>query len=113
MRLFIMTFCVLTLMGCVTSNDPTPKQHLMQMEAYNSLSIQQLKQMAEQGDSDAALALGAAYSKGERGVAVNRVEAAKWIIQSAEAGNAIAQHSAGTAYIVGLGVEKDIARAWS
>lgn len=68
--------------------------------------LSSLKTKAASGDAVAMFKLGTAYDYGV-GTSINRVEAAKWYLKSAELGNAEAQNSLGSMYQAGEGVEKD------
>jgi len=66
--------------------------------------------LAEQGDANAQLQLGAMYKDG-KGVLQDRAEAVKWYRKAAEQGNADAQWQLGAKYFVGWGVPQDYVMA--
>ena len=65
-----------------------------------------MRKAAEQGDAEAQLNLGNAYSKGA-GVAKDLTKAAKWYRKAAEQGNYDAMLALVKAYRKGEGVPKD------
>ena len=72
--------------------------------------VAQCKIKAEQGDAEGQAHYGRALVGGW-GVAVNHIDAVKWLRKAADAGNASAQCSLGVCYLYGMGVEKDAAKA--
>ena len=72
--------------------------------------VDQLRQMAEQGNARAQTELGLRYTAG-RGVARDDAEAVRWFRQAAEQGNADGQFSLGVMYENGRGVARDAAEA--
>lgn len=66
---------------------------------------------AEKGFSRAQANLAAIYLQGEEGTAVNYDEAHKWFAAAAVQNLAVAQYNLGLMYELGLGVEKNEARA--
>ena len=72
--------------------------------------IEQLRQAAERGESEAQLCLGTMYGIG-KGVPEHDREAAKWYREAAEQGVAEAQYALASMYRVGEGVPKDDRRA--
>jgi localization factor PodJL len=69
-------------------------------------ALGELVTKASGGDTKAAMALGLKYANGD-GVAVNDVEAARWLQQAAQGGDAVAQYRLGTFYEHGRGVAAD------
>jgi TPR repeat protein/cyclophilin family peptidyl-prolyl cis-trans isomerase/serine/threonine protein kinase len=69
------------------------------------------RQAADQGNADAQMLLGLAYSTGV-GVEENQAEAARWWRKSAEQGLAGSQYLMGVAYSDGGGVQEDDAEAF-
>ncbi|HEX2581007.1 MAG TPA: hypothetical protein VHL08_03435 [Dongiaceae bacterium] len=67
---------------------------------------------AEQGNADAANAIGALYDRG-LGVKIDHGEAFKWYSQAAAAGHAVAMRNLANLYAMGHGVPYDIAQAKS
>ena len=74
-------------------------------------TLQQLRQMAENGDAIAQNALGLRYATGD-GVVLNEQEAVGWFIKAAEQGNVAAQSKLGSIYYSGRGVPQDPNRAY-
>ena len=72
-----------------------------------------IQPLAEQGDADAQVNLGAMYAQGQ-GVKQDDVEAVKWYHKSAEQGDAGAQFLLGVSYFFGKGVQvnKALAKEW-
>ena len=70
-------------------------------------NIEQLKRLAESGNTSAQCDLGIIYSFG-RGVTRDFQEAAKWYRRAAEQGDAQAQYNLGIAYDQGHGVTRDL-----
>jgi len=75
-----------------------------------SKDIEQLKNLAEQGNAFAQFNLGLAYEKGQ-GVKQDYKQAIEWYTKSAEQGNAFAQFNLGTLYYFGQGVKQDFNKA--
>ncbi|HHF5447332.1 TPA: tetratricopeptide repeat protein [Haemophilus influenzae] len=93
----------------------TPEQQFQQgLTAYEQSNYQTAFKLwlplAEQGDADAQLNLGAMYAIG-RGVKQDGVEAVKWFRKAAEQGNAKAQNGLGMMYDGGLGIKQDYFKA--
>ncbi|PYX96206.1 MAG: hypothetical protein DMG71_06645 [Acidobacteria bacterium] len=74
-------------------------------------SIDDLRNLAEQGDAAAQFALGAHYATGED-IKQDLGEAIPWFVKSAEQGNVAAQSALGAYYSVGRGVPHDVTRAY-
>jgi GAF domain/Sel1 repeat len=79
--------------------------------AIDSVSFDQLRQMAAKGDAAAQNALGLRYAVGD-GVKLNEVEAVRWFTKAAEQGNVAAQSKLGSLYYSGRGVPQDPNRAY-
>lgn len=77
----------------------------------SSVNLDQLRQLAEQGDSAAQLALGTRYASGQA-VPQDYAEAARWFTQAAEQGSVIAQSALAAYYSSGRGVPQDSAKAY-
>jgi len=75
------------------------------------MSIEAVKQAAEQGDAQAQYVLGAMYAHGNGGLAKNDRKAMEWFRKAAEQGDSKAQHAVARGYRYGLGVAKDEKRA--
>ena len=74
------------------------------------ISVPELTVLAEKGNCDAQLALGAAYEFG-RGVAPDPAAALGWYRKAAEQGKGLAMRNIGNLYDQGKGVEKDKRKA--
>ena len=74
-------------------------------------TLEQLRQMAEDGDANAQNALGSRYGVGD-GVKLDQSEAALWFTKSATQGNVAAQYKLALLYWGGHGVPKDPAKAY-
>ena len=72
--------------------------------------IDQLLQLAEQGDAEAQDEVGFVYQKGQ-GVPHDYSEAVKWYRLAVEQGNAFAQYGLGSMYALGHGVPQDYVEA--
>ena len=79
--------------------------------AVETATLDQLRQMAENGDPIAQNALGLRYATGD-GIALNEEEAVAWFTKSAEQGNVAAQSKLGSLYYSGRGVAQDSNRAY-
>lgn len=77
----------------------------------DSLDITELKEYAENGNSDAQAELGIWYYLGFNGVKKNAAEAIKWLTKAQKQGNAYSVYWMGNCYNKGIGVEKDLAKA--
>ena len=74
------------------------------------MSLEELKQKAEQGDADAQFNLGTMYENGQ-GVPQDYAEAVRWYRMAADQGDAYAQYKLGVMYADGRGVPQDDAEA--
>ncbi len=72
-----------------------------------------LVKAAGEGDKLALFEIGARYTDGRGGVAIDMAEAAKWYAKAAERGFAPAQYRLGNLYEKGQGVERDLEKARS
>lgn len=79
--------------------------------AVETATLDQLRQMAKNGDPIAQNALGLRYATGD-GVALNEEEAVTWFTKAAEQGNVAAQSKLGSLYYSGRGVPQDSNRAY-
>ena len=75
-----------------------------------SVTIQNLRKAAEQGDAEAQFSLGSCYDEGE-GVRVDKSLAVKWYRRAAEQGIVEAQFNLGICYETGDGVGKNVVEA--
>jgi TPR repeat protein/putative methionine-R-sulfoxide reductase with GAF domain len=78
---------------------------------FETASIDQLRQLAEKGDSAAQNSLGLHYVNGE-GVKQNEREAARWFTKSAEQGNVAAQSKLGSLYFRGREIPQNLNQAY-
>jgi len=74
-------------------------------------TLDQLRQMAEQGDPAAENSLGLRYATGD-GVKLNEEAAVLWFTRAAEQGNVAAQSKLGSIYYSGRGVRQDLSLAY-
>lgn len=81
------------------------------MAAAEDDLLTRLQRLAEQGDSEAQIALVEAYLLGHRGAQKSDVEAVKWLRRAAEQGHALAQNDLGFMYTEGRGVTEDSVEA--
>jgi uncharacterized protein len=77
-----------------------------------SQSLQWHRKAAEQGHSDAALAVGTAYFLG-RGVVLDYAQAAVWYTKAAEQGDSAAQYLIASMYESATGVQRNLETALS
>jgi hypothetical protein len=95
-------------LATVLASTEAPKSTGVSVDTAN---IDQLRQMAENGDPAAQNALGLRYATGD-GLRLNESEAVRWFIKSAEQGYVPAQSKLGTIYYSGRGVHQDPNRAY-
>lgn len=74
-------------------------------------NFEQLRQLADHGDSPAQYALGVRYAVGD-GVVQDYTEAFRWFSLAANQGNPSSQAMLGTYYMVGRGVSVDLSKAY-
>jgi len=79
--------------------------------AIETATLDQLKQMADNGDPAAENVLGRRYATGD-GVALDESTAATWFTKAAELGSVSAQSKLGSLYFAGRGVPKDLHQAY-
>ena len=84
---------------------------LLNVHSHAAPSFNELRMMAELGDTVAQLNIGNSYYTGE-GIPQNYNEAAKWYRMAARKGNAIAQNNLGMMYSIGIGVPKRFIKAY-
>jgi TPR repeat protein len=96
----------------ISTETPTvsPKP-VSRTSATQATTIDQLRQLAENGDPAAQFGLGAHYAIGD-GVKLDNAEAARWFIKAAEQGHVIAQDTMGAYYWAGRGVPKNLRKAY-
>jgi len=74
-------------------------------------NVQDVRRLAEQGDTAAQFAMGARFATGED-VPQDYAEAVRWFSLAAEQGHVAAQATLGAYYWAGRGVEQDLTRAY-
>ena len=94
-----------------SSKPPQPVATIPAAPAIETATLDQLKQLAENGDPAAENALGLRYASGN-GVKQDEREAVSWFSKAAENGNVKAQIALGTRYWAGRGVEPSVSRAY-
>jgi putative methionine-R-sulfoxide reductase with GAF domain len=94
-----------------SSKPPQPVATIPAAPAIETATLDQLKQLAENGDPAAENALGLRYASGD-GVKQDEREAVSWFGKAAENGNVKAQIALGTRYWDGRGVERSLSRAY-
>jgi len=88
-----------------------PAFTLLIVSSLAASNFNEIRRMAELGDTVAQLDLGNSYYTGE-GIPQNYNEAAKWYRIAAKKGNAVAQNNLGMMYSIGIGVPKRFMRAY-
>jgi len=76
-------------------------------EAEKRAEFEKIRRSAEAGSVEDQLELGFCYFHGNKGVAMDQAEAAKWFRKAAEAGEPAAQMQLGSCYERGTGLAKD------
>ncbi|HIJ92106.1 MAG: tetratricopeptide repeat protein [Rhodospirillales bacterium] len=115
MRTFfiLISACLVAALGAPTAeverNDISDAINLYERNDID-LAFRSLRTLAEQGDIDAQVMMGAMYAKG-RGVVQNHANAAIWWRLAGEQGNVMAQYFLGGLYRHGRGVSQDFAKA--
>ena len=84
---------------------------LLDVTSHAASSFEEIKRMAELGDTVAQLNLGNSYYTGN-GTPQNYSQAAEWYLIAAKKGNAIAQNNLGMMYNLGIGVPKILVKAY-
>lgn len=88
----------------MSNPDTQYEQAVRDLEGGNpQAALDLLRMEAENGNPQAAYRLGMAYANGE-GLAIDYIEASKWIMQAADANLAVAQRTLAWLYANGLGV---------
>ena len=77
---------------------------------YSKLSLEELKELAEQGDAKAQNSFANLYCYG-KDVKKDYKKAVKWYSKSAVQGHAVAQFNLASCYYNGCGVERDLKKA--
>jgi GAF domain/PilZ domain/Sel1 repeat len=94
-----------------SSRPLAPVQALQPKSASDAPTLEQLRQLADQGDPSVEYALGARYAFGD-GVGQNYSEAVRWFFRAAEQGHVISQATLGAYYMAGRGVSVDLSKAY-
>jgi len=114
LNLLLAMSLILTACG-ITTLPTSDEEHLrVGLDAYDrgdySRALNNLKPLAEHGDTVAQTKLGNMYYLG-LGVPENNETAAKWFRKAADQGDLEAQITLGTLYILGVGVDQNYAEA--
>jgi GAF domain/PilZ domain/Sel1 repeat len=94
-----------------SSRPLAPVQALQPKSDSDAPTLEQLRQLADQGDPSVEYALGARYAFGD-GVGQNYSEAVRWFFRAAEQGHVISQATLGAYYMAGRGVSVDLSKAY-
>ena len=99
-----------------SSKPPSPENSAsatpaVETASLETASIDQLRQMAENGDPSAENEFGLRYATGD-GVKLDESEAVRWFTRAAEQGNVAAQSKLGAIYYAGRGVPQDYNQAY-
>ncbi|MDQ0560548.1 localization factor PodJL [Rhizobium mesoamericanum] len=89
----------------------TPTAETASIAVPDTVQPKSLADAARSGDPLALFEIGARYSEGRAGVAVDAKEAANWYQLAANKGFAPAEYRLGNVYEKGTGVDRDIAKA--
>jgi hypothetical protein len=95
----------------LASSKPPAENPASPTPAVETASLDQLRQMAENGDPAAENAFGLRYATGD-GVKLDESEAVRWFTRAAEQGNVAAQSKLGAIYYAGRGVPQDYNQAY-
>src|SRR5208282_1914270 len=95
----------------LASSRPPQQTAIPAGPAVETATLEQLRQLAANGDPAAEEALGLRYASGE-GVARDDNEAAVWFTKAAENGNVKAQAALATRYWAGRGVAPSLSQAY-
>jgi hypothetical protein len=119
MRLTLIALLLTGVVGCDSDRRTRPPQPPVEEpkpetgnggEEEPTLSFEETRNAAEQGDVAAQRKLGVLYFAGN-GVSKNVLEAVKWFRKAAEQGDAEAQNTLGAMYVLGEGVPEDATEA--
>jgi putative methionine-R-sulfoxide reductase with GAF domain len=95
----------------LASSRPPQSTTVAPVPAIETATLDQLKELADKGDSAAENAIGLRYASGD-GVKQDEKEAVSWFTKAAEDGNVKAQVALGTRYWAGRGVEPSVSQAY-
>jgi len=98
----------------VFASSQAAKPEALSTPAIETATIEQLRQMADNGNPAAENALGLRYFRGDEsnGIAQDEKEAFRWFSSAADHGNLLAQSKLGLLYWSGRGVPKDLNKAY-
>src|SRR5580704_207246 len=94
-----------------SSKPPVPENSASSTPVVETASLDQLRQLAENGDPGAENAFGLRYATGD-GVKLDESEAVRWFTRAAEQGNVAAQSKLGAIYFGGRGIPADLHQAY-
>ena len=94
-----------------SSQPPQPVNVIAATPAIETATLNQLRQLAQNGHPAAENALGLRYASGD-GVRQDDSEAARWFTKAAESGNVKAQAALATRYWAGRGVPASLTQAY-
>jgi putative methionine-R-sulfoxide reductase with GAF domain len=97
-----------------SSQPPADLSKTLSVPAVDSANVDQLRELAGQGNASAENALGLLYAQGDDKQAVHpdEGEAARWFTKAAEDGSVSAQYKLALLYWGGHGVPKDVNKAY-
>lgn len=100
-----------TQLPTVLASTATPRVNASSGPMVETATLDQLRQMAEEGDPAAENSLGLRYAQGD-GIKLDEQEAVRWFLKAAQHGNVAAQSKLGSIYYSGRGVPKDYTQAY-
>lgn len=95
----------------VLASTQPPKTEEASGPTVETATLEQLRQMADNGDAAAENALGLRYATGD-GIKLDEKEAVRWFTRAAENGSVAAQSKLGSFYYSGRGVPADATKAY-
>jgi TPR repeat protein len=95
----------------VLASTIVPKPDATLASGVETATLDQLRQMAEEGNAAAENSLGLRYAQGD-GVKLDEQEAVRWFLRAAQHGSVSAQSKLGSIYYSGRGVPKDLTQAY-
>lgn len=107
---------VLAAVACLAlASAPARADFAAGLAAYDAgdyrTAFEEWRPLAEQGDTEAQVALAGLYRAGQ-GTRADLAEAIRWYRRAAEAGDPVAQLNLGDLYSRGAGVPRDLVRAY-
>lgn len=106
---FVLSSCVRAADAPVNSTPPK-EAAVSDDQTYGKLSIEELRELAEEGDVAAMTRLAAAYRIGRR-IPKDEAESLKWYLKAAEEKHPDATYLVGLAHLQGRGVKRDLPEA--